>query len=433
MKKRIRLDTDDIPFQSEFFHCDNYFKLLLSAGFGAGKTYILVMKMFKLMDQNPGCAGGILAPSYKMYKRDVRPTIREICFANGIRFEENKADGYWYFPDAGATVYVFTAEDDGDSIKGPNLAWFCINEVSLCSHRAVMMAIGRVRLKKAKVLQVAMSGTPEGFNWTYEEWIQNTPDDVKVIFGDSRLNKKNVAEVYFTNLENSYDELMRQQYIGGQYVNLSGKRCAWAFNRFKHTKPDIEKIPGLPVWVALDFNVSPMAATLYNRLPNLKMWDGVRYEHLLRGFAEIAIPSSNTWEACAAIKTHLEKDHYGRILDEVIVYPDPTGRARSTKSNYSDFDILKDEGFKELRYKGVISVKDALNSLNGFISKGHYVLNSKTCPNTIADLEQVVFKGSSFELDKSNSNRSHWLDGTKNMVDYEFGIKRSSARTERVR
>lgn len=436
MKKRIHLDTDGIPYQKEFFECTDKFKVLLSTGFGGGKTYILIMKMFALMSANLGCAGGLLCPTYKMYKRDVAPTIKEICAANGIRYFENKADGYWLFPDAGATVWIFTSENDGEDIKGPNLAWFAINEVASCTRNAVKMAVGRVRLKKAKVLQVVMSGTPEGFNWTYEDYIQQTPEDMKLIFGDSRLNKRNVHDVYFTNLENEYDELMQQQYIGGQYVNLVGKRCAWAFNRFKHTdngKDLIKKIPGLPVWVSLDFNVNPMAATLYNRVPNMRMWDGVRYEHLLRGFAEVNLPGSDTWGACRAIKEYLAKDGYGNVVDEVVLYPDPAGRARSTKSNYTDFDILKQEGFSQLKFRSVISVKDSLNALNGFISKGHYVLNSKMCPQTVADLEQVTFKGNSFELDKSNHKRSHWLDGTKNMIDYEFAIKRESARSERIR
>lgn len=435
-KPRIRVDTRGIPYQREFFRCDDVFKLLLSTGFGGGKTFILIAKMFRLMNINQGCPGGLLCPTYKMYKRDVRPTILEFCAKNRIRYNEFKADGYWYFPDFRATVWIFTAENDGEDIKGPNLAWFLVNEVASCTKNSIKMAIGRVRLKRAKLLQVAMSGTPEGFNWTYEEYIQDTPKDMRVIYGDSRLNKKNVHEVYFENLENEYDELLQEQYIQGRYVNLTGKRCAWAFNRFRHTDQGadrIKKIPGLPVWVALDFNVSPMAATLFNRVPNNKIWDGQRYEHLLRGFAEIKIPGSNTWEACDAIKAELAKDEHGRVVDECIIYPDPAGRARSTKSHQTDFDIIREKGFQDIRYKSVISVKDALNSLNGFIAHGNFVLNSKRCPNAVADLEQVVFKGSSFELDKSNPERTHWLDGIKNMVDYEFGIKRASARVERIR
>ena len=91
-------------------------------GFGSGKTYSLCMKAFQLMSENQKLPGGLVAPSYKMYKRDVVPTIREICMENGIRFKYNKTDFVWSFPQANALMYCFSGEDDGQSIKGPNLA-----------------------------------------------------------------------------------------------------------------------------------------------------------------------------------------------------------------------------------------------------------------------------------------------------------------------
>jgi hypothetical protein len=38
----------------------------------------------------------------------------------------------------------------------------------------------------------------------------------------------------------------------------------------------------------------------------------------------------------------------------------------------------------------------------------------------IADLEQIKWKDAGFEFDKSNTKRSHWLDGMKDMIDYEY-------------
>lgn len=422
MPKKIQYDTKDIEYQQRFHESEKR-KVYLSTGFGGGKTYSLIMKMFKLMHINRGCAGGILAPTFKMYKRDVVPTIKTICAQNSIRYKYNKSDAIWYFHDTGSMVYCFTAEDDGESIKGPNLAWFVINEVTLCSERAFMMALGRVRLKKAALLQVAMSGTPESFNWAYQYFIENPREDTDLIYGNARKNK-HVAESYFDMLAESYDELMQQQYIDGRFVNMHGKRAAWAFNRQRHTAENIEKIQGLPVFVSMDFNVTPMAATLWNRIP-LGFSDGRFPRALLRAFDEIKIDSSNTHEAADAIRERLEVAHDGRILDDVIVYPDPAGRATSTKSrNLSDFDILKEKGFHTLKYKLVISVRDCLNALNGILSRDEMILDSKKCRNTIADMEQCVLKDTVFEIDKKDLMRSHWLDGAKNMADYEFPVRR---------
>jgi hypothetical protein len=417
----IKYDTEGIDYQDQFHNSEKP-KVYLSTGFGGGKTYSLVMKLFKLMNINRLCAGGILSPTFKMYKRDVVPTIKTICKENGIRYKYNRSDAVWFFPDTGSMIYAFTAEDP-DSIKGPNLAFFVINEVTLCSEEAFLMALGRVRLKQASLLQVAMSGTPESFNWAYEYFISNPRTDTDLIFGDARKNT-HIAASFFQTLADSYDELMQAQYIEGKFVNMSGKRAVWAFNRHKHASRPVQKISGLPVWVSLDFNVNPMAATLWNPIP-LGEYEGVPYGIRLRAFDELNIESSNTYEVCDALNQRLERDSHGTLIDRVTIYPDPAGRAKSTKTrNLSDFDILREQGFREIKFKPSISVRDCLNATNGIFSRNEVELDPVKCRQTIADLEQCVLKDDVFEIVKSNPKRSHWVDGTKNMIDFEFPVRR---------
>lgn len=432
MPQKIKYDTSGMEHQQRFHEAMTP-KVFMSSGFGGGKTHSLVMKMFQLMHLNYGCPGGILAPTYKMYKRDVVPTIRSICAENGIRYRYNKSDALWYFPDAKAYVWAFTSEDE-DSIKGPNLAWFVVNEVTLCSERSVMMALARIRLKKAPQPMFAASGTPEGFNWTYDYFIAKPRKDTTLIFGDARKNK-HVSDSYFAMLMESYDPLMQKQYIGGQFVNLNGKAAAWSFNRHRHVANGVKKVSGLPVLVSLDFNVTPMAATLWNHVPSGYQTGDPWGNVALRAWGEIKIESSNTYEIADAIKDRLERDEQGSIIDEVWIYPDPAGRARSTKSlNLSDFDILVQKGFKksQIKYKLSLSVKDCLNALNGAFARNQIIIDA-SCTETIMDLERCVLKGNVFEIDKSDPKRTHWLDGTKNMVDYLFPIKRRVFREERYR
>jgi hypothetical protein len=435
LKERfINYDYWTVPYQEDF-HFSRASKVYLSTGYGGGKTYSLIQKMFWLMNENYGLPGGLLVPTLKMYKRDVVPTIEQICDENKIRARHMKGESAWLFPDAKCKLYVFHSQDDGASIKGPNLAWGIINEVTLCSEKAFMSFLARVRLAQAKLLQIAMSGTPEGFNWTYEYFVQNQRKDTHLIIGDARRNKF-VADTYFGILAESYDELMQQQYILGQWVNLTGKRAAWMFDRMKHTDiqqhQKAERIGDLPVLISLDFNVTPMAATLWNHTPGKWDWvHGKPTNQELLAFDEIKIDSSNTYEMCDAIHQRL-----GPIGEDMVtIFPDPAGAARSTKALQSDIQILKDYGgFKQIKYKSKISVRDCLNSLNNMLSRNLVMLNSQTCRNTIADLEQCVFKGNVFEIDKSNQSRTHWLDGTKNMIEYLYpAVKYGEFREERIR
>lgn len=413
-------DFREIQYQmwsyQERFHNSTKPKVLLSGGYGSGKTYALIMKGFQLMAENEGLPGGLLAPTIQMMKRDVIPTIEEICYDNEIPFDFNKSDKVWYFPDTGTTLYGFHSQDEGKSIRGPNLAFGLINEITICSKPAFDAFIARVRLKKARLKQVAGSGTPEGFNWVYDYFIEKPREDTDVFFGDMRENKEISAD-YYKMLCESYDEKMVEQYVQGKFVNMAGNRAAWSFDRHRHTSSEVERVKDAPVWVTLDFNVSPMAATFWNKFePTNEKYKG----KVLTAFKDIQIQNSNTYEMADAILAEVDLNK-----EKVVIFPDPAGGSRSTKTELeqSDIDILKKKGFTDIRYKSRLSVKDCLNSMNGVLDKDRILINHMTCPNLVADLEQCIIKpGTNFEIDKSNKKRTHWLDGMKNMLDYEFPI-----------
>lgn len=419
MIKEQSIYYSPISYQARFHHSRAY-KVLLSAGYGAGKTYSLCMKLFHLMSENQGLAGGIVAPTLKMFKRDVLPTIKEICAENGISYTYNKTDNFFEFHHTGSTVYIFHGEDDGESIRGPNLAFMLINEVTLITKPTYDAAIARVRIKKAPLRQIAMSGTPEGFNWVYDHFILNPREDTEVIYGDMRQNI-HIADTYAQELIGSYDKLMVEQFVEGKFVNLTGNRAVYAFDRRKDCDDTLKKEKYRPIWVNMDFNINPMAATLWHPMPRITggPW--------LLGFDEICLTGrSNTYEMARALRGKLDPE------DEVVIFPDPAGASGSTKSDIgvSDIQILQDAGFKDIRYKSKISVKDCLNAANNLFDKRRVKINSKTCPQTVADFEQCVLKNGTWEIDKSNSKRTHWLDGFKDMADYEFPIVRSGVARE---
>ena len=402
------IEYNRLPYQAEF-HDSLMPNVYLSAGFGAGKTYSLCMKAFKLMSQNKGIPGGFLAPDLKMFKRDVIPTLREICRKSNIPWRYHKQDSTLIFPTTRSIIYVFHSEDDGDSIRGPNLGFGLINEVTMCSKGAFDAFLSRIRIKEAKVRQLAMSGTPEGFNWTYDYFVANKRDDTHLIFGDMRLNKY-VADDYAKRLQESYDDQLVQQFIEGKFVNTNGNQAVYKFNRAQHASTLIERDYDLPIWVSIDFNVAPMSATLWNRYPDNT--DGP----ILRSFDEICIENADTYALARTIQEKTKGSH------ETVLFPDPAGNARSTKGPKTDIQILRDHGFEDIRFRSRIrSVKDCLTALNSFIGKNKMAV-SKNCKQTILDLEQCALKKGTTELDKTNQSRTHWLDGIKNMIEFEFPI-----------
>ena len=62
MKRKIKFKPN--KHQAEFINDTQSKFLHLSAGFGAGKSYALIMKLFQLSSANKDQPGGLLCPSY---------------------------------------------------------------------------------------------------------------------------------------------------------------------------------------------------------------------------------------------------------------------------------------------------------------------------------------------------------------------------------
>ena len=432
MKKQIRYSP--LPAQAKF-HNSTAPKVYFSSGFGGGKTYSLCMKAFWLQNMNPGIPGGMLVPSYKMYKRDVLPTIQDILvenrFLKGRDYQYSKTEMVWDFAATRSRMYIFASGDLGDSIRGPNLGWGLINEVTMTHLMSFKHFLARLRHKKAKLVQLAMSGTPEGFNWCYDYFVENPRKDTELIFGSSEENI-HVASTYINNLRGSYDKKMQEQYVEGKFVNLAGNQCAWAFNRATHCDNSVAKVPNAEVWVLIDFNVNPMSATLCNVIhAETHPVRGKQGQRVVHAWKTLKLENSDTYAMCREIKKHVDPQS-----EQVVVFPDPAGRARDTRSRTSDLDILRQEGFTNQRYRSRPNLRAGFLSVNAMIDRGQLVINSNECRDLVADLEQCVFRdGDTFEVDKrKNTERSHWLDGLKNMAEIEFPVKidRSGVSEERM-
>jgi hypothetical protein len=115
----------------------------------------------------------------------------------------------------------------------------------------------------------------------------------------------------------------------------------------------------------------------------------------LYAFKSIKLRDSNTFELANVLKQEIGDN-------PCVVYPDPAGAHRSTSSQISDIQILRDNGFNDVRYKKSIrSVRDCLNAMNAMMGRNE-ILFHPDCVDAIKDLERCVLKDSG-EIDKSKT------------------------------
>ncbi len=132
---KVKIEYNKLPYQDEFHEATEHYDIL-SAGYGAGKTYSLCMKALRLGTMNFGLPAGILCPDLKMFKRDVLPTFEEIAERNRFKIKFRQSFSELLIYPSKTKCLVFHAEDEGRSIRGPNLAWGIANEVTLVSKKA---------------------------------------------------------------------------------------------------------------------------------------------------------------------------------------------------------------------------------------------------------------------------------------------------------
>jgi hypothetical protein len=400
----LKLNYKKNPHQKEF-HEDIATKiLLLTSGFGAGKSYALAMKGFQLSYLNRPYDGGLVVPSIADYKKDMLLIMEDILEENRIKYTYHQTDKWFEFPWTKGRLYVASAEN---KIRGPNWAYALINEIGILPHgyERFKEVLGRVRIKGAKNSQIASVGTPEGkSNWVFEHFIEKERQDTKVIYGKTSDNFA-LHEDYIEMLKQNYDSIMLQAYLDGKFVNMNGTMFYYAFSREKNADNKTTEDKNLPVYIGMDFNVDNMTATVWHNKGQV-----------MEAFDEIHLRDSDTNKLCMALKSR------GYTPDRSQIFPDPSGNSRKT-SGYADVTILKNHGYLNIKFKPKApTFRDRQLTVNNLLDKGLIKVNPNTCKKLLKDLEGVEQDTVDFSKVKTNSDLTHASDGMDYMMDIMFPL-----------
>lgn len=256
--------------------------------------------------------------------------------------------------------------------------------------------------------------TPESLNWGYEicDGDEKENFDIDFVTASTRANKV-LLPGYVERLEEAYTEKAAQSYIDGNFVNLSEGMVFYAFDRMVH----VRKLPipeGITLGAGMDFNVNPMAMTVF--------WRSGNHMHFIK---EYQLPNADTEFACQTLR----EDWGERITT---IYPDATGNARKTAApgGKTDFYYIRKAGFEIAAKATNPKRRDSYNAVNGKFKpkNGQMTLSiSPECKKLKGFLLQY-----SYELMKKQEKMSHLLDSFRYPVSYLFPVDADVARTLRV-
>ncbi|MBI3697783.1 MAG: hypothetical protein HY238_23495 [Acidobacteria bacterium] len=412
VERRIRYDA--LPSQKRFHDSLARFKGF-SGPVGSGKSLALCHEAIRLTYVDAGRIGLIGAPTYPMLRDSTQLAFFEICDESGLPYEFNKATNTMTMRDAGSKI-LFRSLDEFERLRGTNLAWFGVDEMTYTSEEAWMRLEGRLRDPKASRLCGFGVWTPKGFDWVYRRFKSEPVAGYEVIEAQPYENRHLLSKVpdFYERLKASYDERFFQQEVLGQYLNLMSGQVYYAFDRQQNTG-QFELDPARPLIWAWDFNLNPMCSVICQEQDgNVIVLD------------EIVLETSSTPEVCEEFRTR-----YGQYRREVEVYGDASGGHGHTVTGKSDFYLIRQFFHEHLELKGQVHVAEA----NPLVRDRVNVVNSRLrnaqgerrlfvdvkCKETIKDLEQVCYKPGTSQIDKeTDARRSHLSDALGYYLWWKF-------------
>jgi|SRR6056297_1949625 len=367
---------------------DDSKELLVVSGLASGKSEILLRKfILREVLKYPEALHCFASLSYSLLRDASIQRFQAILQELGIKYKFNKSE-FMFLVGKSETKVIFRSLEVAEKMRSVEIGSLYIDEAAYAKKDDFNTFLGRLRDKNGSC-RLVVASTPNGFNWLYDYFVLGNRKIIKMSTYDNPF----LPAGYLQMLEESYDEQLQKQELGGEFINLSSCSVYSFFDREKHVKVLSDRVS----FCGLDFNVDPFCGVFgYSENDTIYITD------------ELYLRNSNTIKAREEIASKYSTD--------VFLIPDATGSARRTSASKSDHGLLREYGFQVARTRNPF-VKDRRASVNNLLNKGRIII-SPDCKNLIKDLEQL-------QQDNKNDMLSHISDALGYVCYYFFPLSRS--------
>lgn len=405
-----------MPSQSRFQELRGRFKGF-SGPVGSGKSAALCFEVIRQCFINRGRQGMLAAPTLAMLRDATLAGLFGVLELQDVDFDWRKADGELTIKSSHSTV-LLRSLDEPERLRGTNLAWFGIDELSYAREEAWLRLEARLRDPKAERLCGFGVWTPQGHDWIYKRFIHNPITGYECVrakpFENTHLLER--TPDYYERLESSYDPKFYKQEALGEYLNSRADRVYYCFNPNVHVAKHCYDSKKALLW-GLDFNVSPMSSVLLQ-------WSGNK----LVVIDEIILERATTEEACQEFENRFKS--HAAALD---IYGDASGKNMHTtgKNDYSTVqNYLYKAGFRDVKIQVPSKnppVLERVRKVNALMTNalGEVQLEvDSRCKQLIKDFEEVLYKPDSGVVDKERDpRRTHASDALGYVLWELFGTR----------
>ncbi len=432
-------------------------EIIVTAGYGTGKTTGAALWGIDRLSYNAGCDGLCVLPQWSLVKRVGIPAFEEAFEMVGYKPKEHyeirlsTQDCHILIVPTGQKIMFLSGEKPGNIVGISTCAWAILDEIALMEQEVLQKTSARLRYKKASKIQILMTTTTEGENWvsdlydsdTLDRWTKHDPSgkvattirkvnlpggkivekQIKRIRATTFSNEHNLDPAYIPNLFDSWRH--NQNYIDAYvygYFRPFATGLAYSNYRSQLHKVDPEPVdPGLPIHLTWDFNIEPQWVSIQERveytgdlyLSKRKYWQAMHNAN--QGH-------DNLEDCCIEFMVKHPRNVYGNT--PIYVYGDPTGYHRSHKVKLSDFKEIK-RILNKLGYKRVeiVAIKQAplervsVNYVQQFLAERTFRIGAN-CDRVLKSITRTTWKdGAQGKLDKpAGDTWTHPMDAVKYFV-----------------
>jgi hypothetical protein len=405
-----------LPSQQRFHALRARFKGF-SGPIGSGKSAALCHEAIRKAYQNPGCMGLLGAPTYPMLRDATQRALVAVLDENELPYNWNRSESFIELTQCGSRILLRSLEEY-ERLRGTNLAWFGVDELTYCREEAWLRLEGRLREPKAKQPSGFGVWTPKGKDWVHRRFLEATTKDYSVVLAKPSENRHVLATDpdFYERLKSTYSDAFYRQEVLGEYVISNGRQV---YSPFSHEAnvASLEIVHSLPLLWTLDFNVNPFCTLICQRVGDT-----------LHVVDELVLQGAKTVDMARDMD-----DRYGQTAHGLVIYGDATGAAEHTSggSNYKQLLAqLAPEKWKYIHLRVPRRnppVLERVNLVNGLLETVDKKVRMKIDPRChwlIADLEAVQFREDGIQVDKSkDARRTHISDALGYLAWEEFGNK----------
>lgn len=351
----------------------------LTGGYGSGKTAAAVHWAISRGFANTKLHGIWVEPTYQLVKRVAIPDIKAALDTMGIPYVEHKSEMALTIgtPSQWFKIYFHSGQHP-ERIVGQSAAFAILDEAALMSEKVFRNVLARVRHPAARLSQVLLVTTPEGFNYVYDRFEKNPKPGTRLIRAKTADNPFLPPE-YLEALREQYNDQEFEQYCNGEFVAMSGAVYS-RFNRDRHLKPCTAPLDA-ELTIGADFNIGKMVWVLAD-------WNG----ESLHVFAEHITHNRTTEESAEILDDKLRAlfRQWGRKYEpkSIRFFCDASGSARKTSASRSDVQILRSFGWRVIHTPKNPAIRDRVASVNRALARDVLRFDAEGAPHTVECIQQ---------------------------------------------